>query len=443
MALINTNSPEATVSNLDLFTVPATQTAIVKSNYIDYYPVSELSGDAAPLEFNISGAGADYISLRDTLLYLKVKIVKSDNSNLTKENKVGFVNLPLQSMFSQIDVSLNQKLVSSANNNYMYKAYISKLLNFGTESKTTQLTSELFFKDRAGFMNDPNTLTGSNTGLLYRAEYTALSQSVDLMGHLQIDAFQTDRFLLNGVELRLKFYRNKPDFVLMSGDENANYKIIIEQAILKICKVEVNPSVTLAHAQALKNKRAIYPIKKIDMKTVSIASGSRHIDIDDAFLGNIPEKIILCLINSESYNGSYVKNPFDFANYDINHIGLFVNGESQPARPLRLTFNDKAKVGANYIDAFENIYLSTDKLGQDSGSDISRSDFPGGYALFLFNLNRISNQSGFWNLIKNGNLRIEIQFSKALSETVNLLIYGEFSNCIEIDETKNIYLSSL
>ena len=77
MALIHSKSPEATLSNLDLFTVPPTQTAITNKQYVNFYPISELSEDA-PIEFSVSRSSREYISLRDTLLYIKAKIVKGD-----------------------------------------------------------------------------------------------------------------------------------------------------------------------------------------------------------------------------------------------------------------------------------------------------------------------------------------------------------------------------
>ena len=201
MALVNDSSIEATTSNLDLFSVPATQTAILKSQCIDYYPVAELSNPLSPIEFVIASGGDEYTSLKDTLLYIKAKIVKADGTALKAENKVAFVNLPLQSLFSQVDVSFNQKLVSSTSNLYPFQSYLIKTLNYGKEAKSSQLTSELYYKDTAGVMNNLDTKAGGNAGLLLRNSYTEQSKSVDLCGSLCIDVFQTDRLLLNGVEV--------------------------------------------------------------------------------------------------------------------------------------------------------------------------------------------------------------------------------------------------
>ncbi|KYN09484.1 hypothetical protein ALC57_18389, partial [Trachymyrmex cornetzi] len=59
----------------------------------------------------------------------------------TDVTKVGPVNHLLHSMFNQIDVYFNQKLVSPPNNAYAYRAYIEALLNYASPAKTSHLTS--------------------------------------------------------------------------------------------------------------------------------------------------------------------------------------------------------------------------------------------------------------------------------------------------------------
>jgi hypothetical protein len=40
---------------------------------------------------------------------------------------------------------------------------------------------------------------------------------------------------------------------------------------------------------------------------------------------------------------------------------------------------------------------------------------------------------GTFQLIKQGNLRVEIYFAEALAGTINVVLYAEFDNVIEID----------
>ncbi|KAG8225716.1 hypothetical protein J437_LFUL008101 [Ladona fulva] len=81
---------------------------------------------------------------------------------------------------SQIDVFLNQKLVTPPSH-----AYPSRLLNYGPAAKTTHLTSALWYGDTPGFMDD----CVNNTGAGLRCSFTAGGKEGEVMGHLHCDLF--------------------------------------------------------------------------------------------------------------------------------------------------------------------------------------------------------------------------------------------------------------
>ena len=75
------------------------------------------------------------------------------------------INLPLQTMWSQVDVYMNNKLVSLNTSHYPWKAYLKTILSSGSDEQRSQLQSQLFFKDddpmdsvraNAGFVTDTN-----------------------------------------------------------------------------------------------------------------------------------------------------------------------------------------------------------------------------------------------------------------------------------------------
>jgi hypothetical protein len=44
----------------------------------------------------------------------------------------------------------------------------------------------------------------------------------------------------------------------------------------------------------------------------------------------------------------------------------------------------------------------------------------------------------YGQLIKQGNLRVEIHFAEALTATINVIMYAEFDNVIEIDRNRQV-----
>jgi len=147
MAFVHEQSRECLKSELDLFSVPPTQTSVENGNWIEYHPLTSV-GDDSPIEFEINGNGEDYIDLANTMLYVRAKITRMNNANIADDTPVGPVNLFLHSMFSQVDISLNETQVTTSTNTYPYRAMIETLLSYGADAKQSQLTSALFYADQ-------------------------------------------------------------------------------------------------------------------------------------------------------------------------------------------------------------------------------------------------------------------------------------------------------
>ncbi|ELT93030.1 hypothetical protein CAPTEDRAFT_210574 [Capitella teleta] len=134
MAYLHPMSCECLKSELDLFSMPPTQTSIIGGQWVEYQPLSSLS-TAGPIEFSISGSGDDYVDFSQSWLYVAAKVTKADDTNLDATASIAPVNNWLHSLFSQIDLSLNDTLVTTSNNTYPYRAYIENLLTFDTVGK--------------------------------------------------------------------------------------------------------------------------------------------------------------------------------------------------------------------------------------------------------------------------------------------------------------------
>src|SRR5258705_9572039 len=171
MAFIHNVSSEATKTELDIFSLPPTQTSIEHGSWVHFKPIATIS-NAGPIEFVVPGAGDYYMDLAHTQLHLTVKILNNDGSNLAADASVGPVNNWMHSLFGQVDVFLNQKLVTPAANTYPYKAYMQTLLSYEAYAKESHLGSALWFSDTAGHFE---SRADANRGYTRRAAYTATS----------------------------------------------------------------------------------------------------------------------------------------------------------------------------------------------------------------------------------------------------------------------------
>ena len=106
------------VSELDLSGKPSVQTSIEHTTEKGHYLISSMI-ESGPLEFTITGSGDEYLDLSSAYLHLTASISVGGVTNPTEDDKVAPVNNWVQSLFSQVDVSLNGKVVSSSSNTYV------------------------------------------------------------------------------------------------------------------------------------------------------------------------------------------------------------------------------------------------------------------------------------------------------------------------------------
>lgn len=428
MAFLHTLSAEALKTELDLWAVPPTQTAIEKGQYVIINPLSTVD-EATTIDFVIPGNGDYYLDPAHTLVYVQAKIVKITGADIPAEEQVDVapINYLLHTMWSQVDVVLNGKLVSQSSSTYAYRSYFEAVAGYDMAAKTSHLTSRLWYKDQAGAMD---SLT-HNSGLTSRKNITRNSNTFEMIGGIHGDIFNQDKYILNNVEMRLKFHRNKNTFVLMTS---SNEKLKLMKMYLLVRKVLPSPSVRIGHAEGLNLNDAVYPITRTDVKTVSITAGVRDKSIDNLYLGPIPKRIMLGFVDNRAFNGDFTKNPLNFQHFNLNYLCLYVDSQQIPSKPLTPDFDN-----GEYMEAYFSLFTGSGIHFKDEGNQISRTEYPNGYCIYAFDLTSdLSANSGHWSVQRTGTVRLEVRFKEPLENAINCVVLSEFNNTIEIDRYRNV-----
>ena len=184
--------------------------------------------------------------------------------------------------------------------------------------------------------------------------FTMNSNTVDMIGPMHSNLFFQERLVLSGVPLRLKLNRAKNSFCLVSSAVNPQFTVIITQVIVYVTKVKVAPTISLRHAALMKQTTAKYPIRRIECKALSIPPSFPIFTPDNIFLGQIPKRMVMGLVDTEAYNGSYRTNLFDFKHHNLTQVGVYVDGEQIARRPLFLKFDLAGS--QNSIAGFQSLF---------------------------------------------------------------------------------------
>ena len=412
---------------LSLFTDPPNQVAIQKQYFCETRPLSTFTTNNAPLEFCIPGQGVEYLDLRKSRLCIKAKITKSDDTPLAASEKTGIVNLGIASIFSEVQCYANGKLISQNANNYPWKAYFKVVLSNGIPASKSQLQTQLFYPDVEDLDDvDP---AGTNQGLRLRYVFTQASRVFDMEGPLYADCFGLDKYLINGVDVQLRLFRTRPEFVLVSDESTPSYKLTIVDAVFKACKVKVDPAIVVNHASTIVNQPARYNYIKTDVKMNTVPSGSNEFIWDNMWNNARPSKVYVAFAKQEAINGSYGTNPFNFKHFNISEIVLYVNGEPTPTRGMQLDFGNNQ----NYVTALYNLYQCTDK----ESLIVDREKFSEGYAIYAFDLDAIVGEE-YINLVHSGNVRLYVRFGTATTETISAIAYCESPSVLLVDQSREV-----
>lgn len=427
-------------NELALFQGESLDAGADQREWMEYRPTSR-PVVGCPLEFNISGNGRHYLDLGGIRWYMALKIVQKDGSDLKWDpgpgegkvrHTVCFENMPLQCMWRQMDMNLQEKPIAPMGKVYSHKASLDVVTSEDYLGKQGRMRKQLYKREYVAYPDDeflkPDKDDGRepNPAVEWRWGMTALSRTVEVEGPLYLDLCQQERYLLNGVPVNIKMWPAERDFYLLSPDVAADYRVVIEEAKLLVCAVRVRDEVMRGVEETLKHSPALYPYTRSDIRTLALSKGSNNVYLEDVYQGRVPDQLIVAAVSTAGYNGSLKRSAFNYRHYDCSYLGFFVDGESVPSKPLRMNFDNSM-----YMDAYRS-------LVRDVNLGIDREEYPFGSCVYVLDVKGKEPSADRRLPIKRGHTRFEMQFAKPLPEAVTLILYGKFPACVSVDSERNV-----
>ena len=418
---------ECTLSNIGQMSQGTMiQRDILDANYVAVQPTIK---NSSVIEFQVN-SGDNFIELNKTELEVKFRIKKGNGTNLADGEKVAAINYPVATMFSNIQVTLNDKTITHGDSNYAERAIMETLLTYGGDASDNWLQAGLFYKDTAGQMDsgDP-TLDNGNLGLKQRAEFTKESMLTTVRGRLHLDIFNQPKPLINNCRLYLKFTQNKDAYVLMSSEADPHHKLEIEDIILWVRKLVVSDEIQ----KSIIGQSIVMPLTRAIQKEFSVTSGGRTFVENSLHSGQLPTKIIMGLVRNDAHVGTYKLNPLNFQHFDVNKVSLFLNGQIVDGRPLSFNFEHN-----DYIDGFWGLSRAANHRYFNEGTLITRKDYKSGYTLWSYDLTPSQCDEQFNDPKKRGTLTVEFEFAKNIPVPLTLCVYLQFDSEIIINEAGSV-----
>ena len=274
-------SREIFSGNLD-YSIPPTNISTISNDFVPYWPQPGFKDDDQPIIFNIQPTSSAYTSLSESFLYFKLKITKSDGTNLDSSDSYAPSENFLASYLASVNISLQDTPISRSQNTtlYSYQHFLENLLGHSEGVKKSTLSTELFYLD-----NGTSATSSDNLNFLLRKKLVANSNSFEVIGSLHHPLATQTRLIPDSVGINITIRKNSPNFCLVSPEVSSTGanpvlrqaptpKIIIEECVYYVKRCQIHPKILALHNSSYNgNKRMNFLMRNREIKAYQLNSG--------------------------------------------------------------------------------------------------------------------------------------------------------------------------
>ena len=436
--------PFIAVSGSDNSKVPVVDD-VLSSHEQQIYPTTSL--DENSIEFEFQTDRNNYIDLRQTYLSLVLKLVKHrgfdtyETTEVVKEHKddtettedsdedsddesvepvmpVTHVNNIMHSIFSNVEVYINNQQIYNSNGLYAHKSYISNNFKGAISDYKGVLHCEGY-----DFEDDPeDVLNVPMYGPFFKRRMTMLSKpdGFTLYGKLGIDFFTTSELLYPNMKVRIRLIRARPNFYMISRNPHVSLGIVD-------CSL-YNRRLTLSDEYHKKkmDMLAYSPVQYNFMETVAktfIIPSRQNQFIQENIFNNAPIRRIAIAMNTNSaFTGSFMENPFWYQQFGLRHIRILRGGQSV----VDYDTSDDCRL---YVTTMRAMNF------HDDLPSIPIDKFKDHYVLVfdLISMQDAAEHCHYPELIGEP-LRLELNFKEALENVTEVIVLGERMSSVAVDK---------
>jgi hypothetical protein len=415
-------------------------------------PISSTSS-RGPFKFVFPADPEKWTDCESLMLSGKVTLRQNDGAAITNFNnlinEISTVNNFYQSLFSSVTCTLNGVEITDPSGNwYPYKSYLETLLSYSKSTKKGWLTKNCYFQDtpakydEVGTVdaNKATTVESTNTGYKSRKTWFARSKTRYFNIPIHSDICTLRKYLPPNTKLEFEFHRSSDGFSLLTPYPANECKIEIEDLELSLTRYTPSKAISRFHADRLsKVKRQILPIDRSLIKTYTVQAGQSDLSHYNIISGHqLPEQIIIGIVEQTAQTGETGKNPFNFQHFNCSEASLVVNGIHEPAEPYKLNI-----ASGDYMKVFSDFLLNTGVANEDRDFGIKQEDYLGGCFLLTFDRSKEKCNRFHRHPHDSGTIDINIRTAANLPSTVAVVVYATYSSEIVIDDANNVAITKM
>ena len=405
------------------------EASILSRHRLDCLPVNQTNQTLQDnyLEFRIGGIQGQYLDLTSLALELDITLTKTDGKTTLAGDDYAILaeGAGMSTLFKNITCFLNEQMVES-NSAFAIWGFIKALTSFRPDQlDTIARNGGLYSKTSAPdkFTENSFTKDGSPEGKM--AELTR-GKSINLCTPVMLDIASIDAFLLDMVDVRLRFELGPQSFVINSDKTNRGYQYTINSARLWIDRVVPFPAALKALNQSMTDEAVEYIYNRTLQKSYILGVNQTSLTADLLWSQVVPRRLYIVIVDLEALTGKYDSNGVYFQNGDLSNVTIAINGT--PVYQLSSDFGN---------DKFSCLYYETLKaLGLEQSHLLTREAFKDGRTVLVFSFD--GSEEGTLSKEISGNLRVTLNFATPKASNRCILMFGESTGVIRIDSKRAV-----
>ena len=427
------------------------------------YVTAKSSLTNAPYIFEIPAVGKSFLQFNSLRLWGELRVVRDDGNNLEENEEVSTSNNFANSLFSSVQLLLDNVDVTVRNaSGTAYKTMLEILLSTDYTSRESYLRllgytaarpSETMLALGAAAVaaaaeeeeeeeeeeddDDANPAPPAQPrqpaqqparrqdfnemGIKQRRTYIAESRRFQFYIPLPTDLTRSDKVLPPNHSLTVVLHRNPDSFSLLKPDVNArNYKIIIDDLRLYFNRVDLNPRFEAGYFAKLRTSPISFPVTHTEFKVFHMPRNVNAYRIQ-AFTGLLPKMTIMVLVNTYALTGNIQRNPYYFVHARLTSVEAEIDGRVIPAGGYKCDFPNR-----QYAHLFGALFDTGSKYGFNCGNEIDYNSFGAGRTIMLFDFTPDKCQMKDSHRNAEGSLCFNLQFGVAVPMPVSIVTINYF-----------------
>ena len=411
---------------------------VLSSHEQQTYPRTSL--DENSIEFEFQTDRNNYTDLRQTYLSLVLKLVKhrgfdshkkeakeehneaeDKKADAADDNEVPLiihVNNIMHSIFSNVEVYINNQQIYNSNGLYAHKSYISNNFKGAISEYKGVLHCEGY--DFEANPEDAMDNPLEDPFFSRRMKMFSRPDGFKLYGEVGVDFFTTSELLYPNMKVRIRLIRARPNFYMISDNPNVSLGIVD-------CSL-YNRGITLKddyHKKRM-DMLAYSPVEYNYLETLAktfIIPARQNQFIQENIFNNAPIRRIAIAMNTNSaFTGSFTENPYWYQQFGLRHIRILRGGQSV----VDYDTSDNCRL---YVTTMRAMNF------HDDLPSIPIDNFKDHYVLVfdLTSMQDATEHCHYPELIGEP-LRLELNFNEALESETEVIILGERMSSVAVDK---------